>query len=126
MKLSEMNTKQLAAALCQLTRPMSRIATDDSLGRVFANVQHAMERNEHVSVMEKTGMLLEAVPVLLQTHYDDVIQIVSIMTGKMAAEVEAQNGMEMIDEMRKCIDSQFMGFFRSSAAMGLTETVKGE
>lgn len=126
MKLSEMNTKQLAGALCALTQPMSRIATDDNLSRVFANIQHEMERRTHMSMMEKTGMLLEAVPILLRSHYDDTIAIISIMTGKSIAEVEAQNGMEMIDELRKSIDSQFLSFFRSSAAMAQTAMVKGE
>ena len=126
MKLSEMNTRQLAAAMCQLTQPMSRIATDDSLSRVFTNIQHAMERNKNMSVMEKMGMLLEAVPILLQAHYDDTIMIISVMTGKTTAEVEAQNGMQMITELRECIDKQFLDFFRSSAAMGKTEMVKAE
>lgn len=126
MKLSEMNTKQLAGALCQLTQPMSRIATDANLSLIFSNIQNATKRNEHMSVMEKTGMLLEAVPVLLETHYADTIRIAAVMTGRTDAEIEALNGYEMINELRECIDKQFLDFFRSSAAMGKTEKVKAE
>lgn len=126
MKLSEMNTKQLAGALCALTQPMSRIATDEALNGVFERIAKRMEVATHMTAFEKMGMLLETVPVLLESHYDDTIKIVSVMTGKTAAEVEAQNGMAMIEELRTCIDSQFIGFFRSSAAMAQTVKVKGE
>lgn len=126
MKLSEMNVKQLSAALCQLVQPMSRIAKDESLNGLFADIDNMAKTKEHMTTFEKMGMLLEAVPVLLAAHYGDVIRIIAIMTGRTDAEVEKLNGFEMIDEMRRCIDSQFMSFFKSSAAMGKTETVKAE
>lgn len=126
MKLSEMNVKQLSAALCQLVQPMSRIAKDESLNGLFTDIDNAAKTKEHMTMFEKVGMLLEAVPVLLMAHYGDVIRIVAIMTGHTDAEVEALNGYEMIDEMRRCIDSQFLSFFRSSAVMGQTSTDKRE
>lgn len=126
MKLSEMNTKQLAAALCQLTKPMQNIAADESLNGVFESIDKKMHSGRYMSAMEKMGMLLDTVPILLETHYGDMIRIISIMNGKSIAEVEEQNGMEMIDELRKSIDSQLVGFFRSSAAMVVTPTGKGE
>lgn len=126
MKLSEMSTKQLAAALCRLTEPIGNITKDESLNGVFERIAKRVKSGGYMSDMEKMGMLLEAVPVLLDSHYADTIRIAAIMMGRSDAEVEALNGYEMIDEMRKCIDSQFMSFFRSSAAMGQTETVKGE
>ncbi len=126
MKLSEMNVKQLSAALCQLTLPVSRIATDTALNGVFERCAEKMKKAAYMTTFEKMGMLLEAVPVLLETHYEDTIRIVSIMTGRSIAEVEAQNGMEMIDEMMKSVDEQFLRFFRSSAAMAQTAKVKGE
>lgn len=126
MKLSEMNTRQLAAALCRLTAPMSRIATDENINGVFGKIADRMKRRAHMSEMEKMGMLMDVVPMLLESHYADTIEIVSIMTGKSVPEVEAQNGFAMIDEIRKCLDSQFFGFFRSSAAMAQTGKAEGE
>ncbi len=126
MKLSEMNTRQLAAALCQLTKPMQNIAADEALNGVFESIDARMKSSKYLSAMEKMGMMLDTVPILLETHYGDTIRIIAIMNGKSIAEVEAQNGMEMIDELRKSIDSQFVGFFRSSAAMVVTPTGKGE
>lgn len=125
MKLSEMNVRQMSAALCRLTAPMSIIAKDESLNGLFALIDKTAREREHMTNFEKMGMLLEAVPILLQTHYEDVICIASIMLGKEAAEVEMMNGMEMIDEMRKSIDEQFLRFFKSSAVTGKTLTGKG-
>ena len=126
MKLSEMNTRQLAAMLCRLTLPMSRIAQDEALSGVFKRLKDAMRANEYMTNMQKMAMLMDAVPVLLEAHYEDTVEIIAAMTGKSAAEVDEQNGMETIKELAGCIDSQFIDFFRSSAAMDQTGMVRGE
>lgn len=126
MKLSEMNVRQFSAAMCELTAPMARIAKDESLNGLFAEIDKTAREKAHITNFEKMGMLLEAVPVLLMAHYGDVIRIVAIMTGRTDAEVEELNGMDMIDEMKKSIDEQFLRFFKSSAVMGKTMTAKSE
>ena len=122
MKLSEMNTRDIAKTLCALTQPVSRIAKDESLNGVFGELARKMRDNPEMTVLEKAGELMGVVPVLLADHYEDTIHVISIMTGKTAKEIEEMNGMAMIDEMRKCIDKQFLDFFRSSAAMAQTTT----
>lgn len=126
MKLSEMNTKQLAGALCALTQPIASIAKDESLNGVFNGIAARMQADEHMTNFEKIGELLGAVPVLLDTHYADTIRIIAIMTGRTDAEVEKLNGYEMISEFRASIDKQFIDFFRSSAAMAQTSMGKSE
>ena len=126
MKLSEMNVKQMAGALCRLTAPMGSIAKDESLNGLFAMIDKTAKERAHMTAFGKMGMLLDAVPILLETHYEDTILIVSVMLGKGEAEVEMMNGMDMIDEMMKSIDEQFMRFFKSSAVTEKTSTVKGE
>lgn len=126
MKLSEMSTRQLAGALCRLTPPMGRIAADEELSGVFTRLKNEMRENEHMTTAQKAAILLETVPVLLETHYEDTIAIIAVMTDRTAAEVDALNGYEMIGELRGCIDSRFIDFFKSSAAMAQTAMVKGE
>ena len=126
MKLSEMNTKQLAAALCQLTATMGRIARDDNLNGAFAAMDKKMKEGGSMTVLEKMGEMLGLVPVLLEYHYADTIRIIAIMTGRADAEVETLNGYQMINELRACIDSQFLDFFRSSAVMDKISTGKEE
>lgn len=120
MKLSEMNTKQLAAALCRLTQPVSRIAKDEEINKMLSD----MAKQKKMTMAEKAGALLELVPLLLDKHYADAIQIIAAMTGRLDAEVETLNGMEMIAELRSSIDAEFVRFFRSSAAMAQTATVQ--
>ena len=126
MKLSEMNTKQMARALCDLTAPVSAITKDEGINGVFEGIAKKIQENERMTMFEKAGMLLEVVPMMLAEHYEDTIKIACVMTGKQKDEVEAMNGMELIRELRDCIDSQIIGFFRSSAAMGKTRTGNGE
>lgn len=120
MKLSDMNTKQLAAALCRLTQPVSRIAKDEEINKMLSD----MAKQKKMTMAEKAGALLELVPLLLDKHYADAIQIIAAMTGRLDAEVETLNGMEMIAELRNSIDAEFVRFFRSSAAMAQTATVQ--
>lgn len=120
MKLSEMNTKQLAAALCRLTQPVSRIAKDEEINKMLSD----MAKQKKMTMAEKAGALLELVPLLLDKHYSDAIQIIAAMTGRLDAEVETLNGMEMIAELRNSIDAELVRFFRSSAAMAQTATVQ--
>lgn len=124
MKLSEMNTKQLAAALCRLTQPVSRIAKDEEINAALSAMSKQMRENEHMTMAEKAGALLELVPLLLEKHYADAVEIIAAMTGRLASEVETLNGMQMIAELRDSVDAEFVRFFRSSAAMAQTATAR--
>lgn len=126
MKLSEMNTKQLASALCALVRPMQALAQDEEINRAFTAIYAKGEEMQNMTVLEKGGMLLEVVPVLFERRYKETIEIVSVLTGKSVEELEVQNGMETINETMQCFDSQLLGFFRSSAVMVKEPTAKSE
>lgn len=126
MKLSEMNTKQLASALCALVRPMQALAQDEEINRAFTAISAKSEETQSMTVLEKGGMLLEVVPVLFERRYKETIEIVSVLTGKSVEELESQNGMETINETIQCFDNQLLGFFRSSAVMEKAQTAKSE
>lgn len=115
VKLSEMNTRQLAGAMCALVRPMQVIAQDEEINKAFMAISAKGEEAQSMTVLEKGSMLLEVVPVLLEKRYTETMAIMSVMTGKNVSELEAQNGMETMNELRECIDKQFLDFFRSSA-----------
>ena len=126
MKLSEMNTRQLASAMCALVRPMQALAKDEEINRAFTAISAKGEEAQSMTVLEKGGMLLEVVPVLLERRYRETLEIVSVLTGKSVEMLEAQNGMETINETIECFDSQLLGFFRSSAVMGKAQTAQLE
>lgn len=126
MKLSEMNTKQLAAAMCALVRPMQALAQDEEINKAFAAISAKGEMAQRMTVLEKGAMLLEVVPVLLERRYAETMQIMSVMTGKSVTELEKQNGMETIAEIQTFMDEQFWGFFRSSAVTEKEKRAKAE
>lgn len=117
MKLSEMNTVEMAKALCQLAAPVGRLAEDVELLRAIASA--GKDKN---TLGEKLGALLpQVIPALLGDHFEDVVLILSALTGKTAAAIRKQNGFETIKDVRSCFDRDLLDFFKSSADMERTE-----
>lgn len=117
MKLSEMNTAQLAKALCTLSAPVGRLVEDVELMRGIADAG-----KDKSTIGEKMGALLpKVIPALLDKHFDDVVLILSALTGKTAAAIRKQNGFETIKDVRSCFDKDLLDFFKSSADMERTE-----
>lgn len=112
MKLSEMDTRQLAAALCSLAAPIDRLCADKDVMAVIATIATGKG--------SLAAMLGKAAPVLLDKHYDDVVAVLAALTGKTADEISAQSGMQTIADIRACLDQDLGSFFSSSAPTGKT------
>lgn len=106
MKLSEMNTRELAKALCGLTMPISNICKD-------AEVVEALKTMQEKRTI--ADMLASIVPVLLDKHYDDTVAVLSALTGKTVQQINAQKGSETITDIKMCLDGDLVSFFSSSA-----------
>ncbi len=118
MKLSEMNTVELAQALCLLAAPVGRLAEDVELLKGMAAAGEGKE-----TLGEKLGALMPTViPALLDKHFDDVVLILSALTGKTPAAIRKQKGFETIRDIRACFDGDLLDFFKSSAGMERTES----
>lgn len=113
MKLSEMNTMELASALCRMAEPMERIGQDEAINAYFAKV--AKEKKPKTQLATLAGMAGTLIPALLDTHRVDTLTILSAMTGKSVNELEMQSGMQTIRDARACFDGDFMDFFKSAA-----------
>lgn len=114
MKLTEMNTSQLATAICGIAEPLSRIAQDKKLNEALAVYKD--NHNENQTVLEKTsGLMFQIVPALLNTHFADMVKVISIMTGKSVEEVQEQNGFQTIMDIKAFFDKDFAVFFSKSA-----------
>lgn len=110
MKFSEMNTNQLAKAICSMANPLSRIAQSKDLNEALTAFKN--DYSEDQTVLQKmSGLLSKIVPALLCTHYDDVVSVVSVMTGKSVEEINTQNAMQTIAEVKSFIDEDFADFF---------------
>lgn len=110
MKFSEMNTKQLAHALCDMADPLSRITQSKELNDALSEYQAGYSESQTV-LQKSSGLLMKVVPSLLYTHYDDMVKVVSVMTGKTVEEVNQQNGMQTIADVKTFFDEDFADFF---------------
>lgn len=110
MKFTEMNTEQLANAICKVADPLSRIAQSKELNEAFA--AYSADYSKDQTVLQKSsGLLGKVIPALLNTNYDDMVKVISVMTGKSAEEICAQNGMQTIMDVKTFIDEDFSAFF---------------
>lgn len=114
MKLSEMDTKQLSECLCKLAPVLERIGTDEATDRALATLSSKLDGGTQ---MKKLAQMVGAlVPALLGAQFDDMVTIVSVMTGKTEESVRMQKGMETIRDVQDFFDRDFWDFFKSSAA----------
>ena len=73
MKLSEMNTRQMADALCKLAEPIGNMVADKHFTDAFAT---ALKRDQEGTIGEQIAHAAKAVlPQILGTHFDDLIAI---------------------------------------------------
>lgn len=114
MKLSEMNTQQLAVCLCKIAPALERIGMDEGTNRAFAALSGKLEGCTRMQQLAQ--MVGTLVPALLGAHFDDMVTIVAAMTGKTEEGVRAQNGFATIRDVKSFFDEDFLDFFRSSAA----------
>lgn len=114
MKLSEMNTQQLAVCLCKIAPALERIGMDEGTNRAFAALSGKLEGGTRMQQLAQ--MFGALVPALLGTHFDDMVTIVAAMTGKTEEGVRAQNGFATIRDVKSFFDEDFLDFFKSSAA----------
>lgn len=117
MKLSEMNTDQMAKCLCELVSPVAEIVADDGIWEAL---------KEFGSTTGKTlfavagSIAVKITPLLLRDHYKACVEIVSAMTGKTPAVIRKQSGMQTIADVVGFIDKDLIDFFKSSAPTGKT------
>ena len=119
MKLSEMNTQQLAACLCKIAPALERIGMDEATNRAFAAPSSLPESGTRMQQLAQ--MVGALVPALMGTHFDDMVTIVSAMTGKTEECVRTQNGFATIRDVKSFFDEDFIDFFKSSAAQEQSE-----
>lgn len=111
MRLSEMNTDQLADALCELAPLLEEIGNDENLNEYLHRLAER-QKNGNMTILEKaTSLVGKVVPSLLQTHREEVYKILSVLTGKTVAELRTQKGMETVREAKGCIDAELISFF---------------
>lgn len=112
MKLSQMNTEQLADALCMMADPIDKIGMDEAFTEKLKEVA---ERGKLNKIQNVTTMFATFVPLLLKNKREETFQILSALTGKTVEEIAKQKGMVTLKDAMESIDEDFINFFRQSA-----------
>lgn len=118
MKLSEMNTDQMAKCMCELVEPAAEIMADKAVMKAVVELDN-MKDQSFLQIISSAATAL--VPLLLKTHYTALVTVLSAMTGKTVAVIRKQKGLQTIKDVRECLDQDLIDFFKSSAPTEKTE-----
>lgn len=118
MKLSEMNTDQMAKCMCELVEPVAEIMADEAIMKAVVELDNTKDQS-FLQIISSAATAL--VPLLLKTHYTALVTVLSAMTGKPVAVIRKQKGLQTIKDVRECLDQDLIDFFKSSAPTEKTE-----
>lgn len=114
MRISEMNTKQAANCLCLIAAPLGRIGED---AVVNAYLKSLSSKKGATMMQLISGAVSELIPALLNTHYEDTVAVIAALTSKTAQEIEEQNILATLRDVRGSIDKDLIDFFTASVGM---------
>ena len=114
MKLSELTTEQAVDVLCELTPYIANITGDkallDELGEKFDNKGKSVAEM-YTYAAKKCAVLA---PLLLKDHRSDVFGILAILNSTTVEDVEKQNVLTTIMQIRSVFkDKELLDFFKS-------------
>ena len=112
MKISEMNTNQLAETLVRIADPIERIGKDEEMNKRLSESIGQLRGGETTMMQYRAAMLGGMIPALLERHRADTYEILSALTGKPVKEIEQQNGLQTLREAKECLDGDLLSFFR--------------
>lgn len=117
MRLSELTTENGLDVLCELTPYIANIATCEALNkelRVLANTPKASIKSSLQQVVFGADMFSRLIPILLKDRRADVYGILSILNEKDIEEIQTQNILFTISEIRELFrDEDLVNFFKS-------------
>ena len=117
MKFREMDSVTKLRAMGRATPVLARIGEDQAVSEALVAISGRKAEAGETRLQQLSFMLHELGPVLLETHAEDLCELISIMTGKPLADVMAP-GNNLIADIRDFLDEDFLGFFTQSVPTG--------
>lgn len=116
MRISELTTDEGLDVLCEITPFIGAIVTDEEL---VAELKRKIKLGDDASKAQvwvaATDKLSKLMPIIFKTHRADVYGIIGAINGKPQSEIETQNFIKTMTEIRDIIrDEEFRNFFKSS------------
>lgn len=116
MKLSEMNTQEMAACLCKIAEPIEMLGKSEKVNELLKVYSEKAKKEQEGTLFEKATQLIGTlIPAFLCAEsLPHTVRILSALTGKREAEIMAQKGMQTVKDIMDCLDEDMIRFFTSS------------
>ncbi len=121
MKLGEMNLEQQAVVICDLCEPVAVVLEDAKVGEAMGKLAGDPEKGSTLGEM-MGRFVRHVVPLMLRNHLNEIVKIVSVLTGKKPEEVRKSGIGGMTRDLIGCFDAELLDFFKSSADTGRTKS----
>lgn len=110
MKISEMNTNQVADVLVRIAEPAANIMHDKN---VFDMLEKLATGNDASPIKFFADNIALVVMVLLNAHRNDVFEIVAALSEKTVDDVGNQNIKTTVIDIKESVDKDLLDFFGS-------------
>lgn len=111
MKLSQMNSNQAADAIIRISEPAYAILGDDAMSDTLKEFGDLYSGNP--AMVKLFGfMVAKMLPAVLKNHKNDLDAILAVLTGKTVDELQEENSLQYIRDVKACIDKDLIDFFR--------------
>lgn len=111
MKISQMSTKEAAGVLCRIAGPVEVIGSDSEVSAYLKRLSQMKDEPLFAVICGAVGQLI---PVLLDRHYEETVEILSALTGKDKEEIGAQSVLMTMRDAKECVDQDLIDFFTSA------------
>lgn len=98
-KIAEMNTDEMAIAICQMAEPVSNIMSDGMVSDAFVEMSKKLNKNSTLlqNIAVFTSVL---VPVLLgEKHRNDTYAVLAALEGTTVENIRKQNGIKTAKDL---------------------------
>lgn len=121
MKISQMTTDHAADVLVRIAEPVSNIMDDSKVADLLKDISGSKD----VPYIKLFASLVpKIVPLALESHREDVFEIVGALDNKSVSEVKKQNVLKTIKVIQESVDKDLIDFFGSFG--GQEETAEKE
>ncbi len=119
MRISEMETGQICDLLCEITPYVEGIVKDEEL---LAELRKTITKDEISNRAELLALgaakASKLIPIILKKRKSDLFGILGALNGKTAEEIEKQNFIKTMSQIREIVkDKELIDFFKSCAGL---------
>ena len=122
MKISKMTMDQATNAIVRMSKPVSNIMKDSEIESILKDFMARKGKDTNLNVF--ANLLPGVVAIALETHREDLYEVIGALEQKPAAEIGKTNFLSVVKILRDSVDSDLLDFLKSFGEQGMMN--KGE